>query len=53
MIAIDNLVNSSLINVLWVIMIMCIVFWIIMNLFKVMFLLIDKCKTKLRGSKKC
>ena len=53
MIAIDNLVNSSLLNVLWVFMIMCIVSWIIMNLFKVMFLLIDKCKTKLRGSKKC
>ena len=53
MIAIDNLVNSSLINVLWVFMGMCLVSWIIMNLFKVIFLLVDKCKTKLRGSKKC
>lgn len=53
MIAIDNLVDSSLINVLWVIMVMCIVTWIIMSLLKVMFLLVDKCKTKSRGSKKC
>jgi len=53
MIAIDNLVDSSLINVLWVIMVMCIVTWIIMSLLKVMFLLVDKCKTILRGSKKC
>ena len=53
MIAIDNLVNGSLINVLWVIMIMCLATWIISNLFKVMFMLIDMCKTKLRGSKKC